>query len=278
MSQMQLCRTDPLVGLIYDLFSANMVRVPDSRIRPLSVVVHRSGRSSFLGSLLPLLSEARALGVRPGVSELTDIAGRRSRRVTLDLGLHILRGFLRGFGLPSAELASSLGDAAHLSFAFPSVRRVAYDIGALGWALAGRSIDRRNPAAAIVFGQSRYELLLIDSVLISSQISVVFSSDQGQRLNADANALGKIVNGLGGEVKASGDRAVELTLTSPQDLTFAFTCVRLFFDLDGRITAMPPDNRLRTLGDGAESVARVRYSPDRVLLSDRPGLLSWDVS
>ncbi|MEI8307315.1 MAG: hypothetical protein WCF99_09640 [Chloroflexales bacterium] len=277
MSLLHLCRTDPLVALIYDLFSANMVRVPDSRIRPLSVIVHRAGQSSFRGSLLPLLSEARALGVRPATSELTDIAGRRSRRVTLDLGLHILRGFLKGLGLPSAELASKLGDAAYLSFAFPSVRRVAYDIGALGWALAGRSIDRQNPAAAILFGRSRYELLLIDSILTSSQISVVFSKEQGQRLNIDTSALSNTFASVGGQVNSSDDSEVELTLTSPQDLTFAFTCVRLFFDLEGHITAMPPDNRLRTLGDGAESATQVRYSPDRVLLSNQPGLLSWDL-
>ncbi|MEI7770291.1 MAG: hypothetical protein WCI67_09905 [Chloroflexales bacterium] len=276
MSQLQLCRTDPLVAVIYDLFSANMVRVPDSRIRPLSVVVHRDGRSSFRGSLLPLLTEARALGVRPATSELTDVAGRRSRRVTLDLGLHILRGFLKGFGLPSAEFASGLGSAAYLTFSFPAVRRVAYDVSALGWALAGRCIDRQNPAAAVVFGQSRYELLLIDSVLTSSQISVVFSSDQGQHLNVDTSALNQMFASVGAQVNTSGDNDVELTLKSAQDLTFAFTCVRLFLDLEGRITAMPPDNRLRTLGGDDESAARVRYSPDRVLLSDRPGLLSWD--
>ncbi|MEI7644588.1 MAG: hypothetical protein WCJ55_09950 [Chloroflexales bacterium] len=276
MSQLQLCQTDPLVALIYDLFGANMVRVPDSRIRPLSVIAQRAGHSSFRGSLLPLLTDAQALGVLPATSELTDITGRRSRRVTLDLGMHILRGFLKGFGLPSAGLASKLGDAACLSFAFPAVRRVAYDISALGWALAGRRIDRLNPAAAIVFDQPRYELLLIDSILTSSQISVIISNDGGQRLNADASALGKIFVDMGAEVSASGDSGVELALKSPQDLTFAFTCVRLFFDQDGLITAMPPDSRLHTLGVAAESAAQVRYSPDRVLLNDRPGLLSWD--
>lgn len=275
MSQLHLCRADPLVALIYDLFSANMVRVPDSRIRPLSVIVHRAGRSSFRGSLLPLLTEARPLGVLPATSELTDIAGRRSRRVTLDLGLHILRGFLKGFGLPSAELAGGLGDAAYLSFAFPSVRRASYDIGALGWALAGRRIDRQNPAAAIAFGHSPYELLLIDSVLTSGQLSVVFSRERGQRLKVDVAALSQIFAGLGAQVGATGEAEVELVLKSPQELTFAFTCVRLFFDADGQITALPPDTSLRTLGDGAP--ARIRYSPDRVLLSDRPGLLIWDL-
>jgi hypothetical protein len=274
MNQLQLCRVDPLVSLIYDRFSANMVRVPDARIRPLSLIASRHGRSSWRGSLLPMLSEPRAFGLRPEVSQLTDVAGRRSRRVTLDLGLHILRGFLKGFGLPSTELSSTLGQAAYLTFAFPNVRRVSYDLGALGWALAGQRIERNNPAAAIFFGLNSYELLLIDSVLTSSEISVVFSNEDGSKVNVDVSALVKIF--AGAQASASGDTEAELILKSPQDLTFAFTCVRLFLNQEGLITAMPPEQRLRTLGAEAEPESRVRYSPDRVLLSDRPGLLTWE--
>lgn len=274
MNQLQLCRADPLVALVYDRFSANMVRVPDTRIRPLSVIASRHGRSSFRGTLLPLLSDSRVLGILPETSQLTDVAGRRSRRVTLDLGLHILRGFLKGFGLPSADVASKLGDAAYLTFAFPAVRRLAYDVGALGWALAGRQVDRTNPAAAIFFDSPRSELLLIDSVLVSDKLSVVFSNEGGHGLNLDVSALQQIF--AGAQVNANGGTEAELILSSTQELTFAFTCVRLFLDRDGMITALPPDLQIRTLGEGALAPTRIRYSPDRVLLSDRPGLLAWE--
>ncbi|RMD72614.1 MAG: hypothetical protein D6823_14800, partial [Chloroflexi bacterium] len=156
---LHLCTDDPLVSLVHDLFGANPVRVPDARIRPLSVVVHRRGRSIFRGSLLPLLTDSSPLSVQPSVAQLIDISGRRSRRVSLDLGLNILRGFLYGFGLPMTELTTSIQGATAISFAFPTAMRIAYDVNALGWALAGRVIDRTNPAAAILFEQTPYELL-----------------------------------------------------------------------------------------------------------------------
>lgn len=277
MSAISLCREDPLVSLVHDLFGANIVRVPDARVRPLSVVVHRAGRSFFRGSLLPLLADASPLGVQPVESLLTDISGRRSRRVSLDLGVHILRGFLKGFGMPSADLSTGLGDAAYLSFSFPAVRRTALDVNALGWALAGRRIDRRNPAAAILFEQPRYELLLIDSVLTSRQIAVVVSGARGQRLNVDLDALRQIVADLGGSVGASNDNNVELTLESKAELTFAFSCVRLFFDEEGQIGSIPPDHSRHTLG-AAELIEAllVRPAPERYLLSAQPSLLVWD--
>ncbi len=271
---LHLCTNDPLVTLVYDLFGANAVRVPDARIRPLSVVVHRNGRSIFRGSLLPLLTDSSPLSVQPAVSQLIDVSGRRSRRVSLDLGIHILRGFLYGFGAPTANLSTSLQGVSTVAFSFPTAMRVAYDVNALGWALAGRAIDRTNPAAAILFEQTPYELLLIDSVLTSRHITITLSGTKGQGLNVNIDALRQMISDLGGQIGISGDSELEMTLASPHDLTFAFSCVRLFFDDEGFITTMPPDLNRRVLGSTHGTM--VRYSPDRVLLSEQPGLLMWD--
>jgi hypothetical protein len=267
MTIINLCREDPLLSLVHELYGANVVRVPDARVRPLTVIVHRSRRSFLRGSLLPLLSDARPLGVQPELTELTDISGRRSRRVTLDLGLHILRGFLSGLGMPHADLTAGLEGAAYLSFAFPAARRLGLDVNALGVALAGRRIDQGNPAASILFTEPHYELLLIDSVLTSREIAIVISGARGQRLNFDLAALRTTLAEMGGSVGAATERDVELTLTSEAELTFAFSCVRLTLDAEGAILAIPPDHRTRTLSD---------LAPERILLSPGPGLLVWD--
>ncbi len=271
---LHLCANDPLLSLVHDLFGAHPVRVPDARIRPLSVVVHRHGRSFFRGSLLPLLTDSSPLSVQPSVSQVIDISGRRSRQVRLDLGLNILRGFLRGFGLPTTELTTSIQGATTVAFSFPTAMRIAYDLNALGWALAGRAIDPANPAAAILFEQKPYELLLIDAVLTSRHLTITLSGAKGQRLNVDVGALRQILDGVGGQASLNGESDVEITLASPHDLTFAFSCVRLFFNADGYITSMPPDLSRRVLSSSSEAL--VRYSPDRVLLSAQPGLLVWD--
>lgn len=267
MTAIPICRDDPLVAIVHDMYGANLVRVPDARVRPLSVVVHRNGRSFFRGSLLPILDDARPLGVLPEVTHLTDIAGRRSRRLTLDLGLQLLRGFLRGLGLPHAGLEVSLLGAAYLSFAFPSARRHALDAGALGRALAGRRVDRANPAATIFFEQRPFELLLVDSVLTSQQIAVILSGARGRRLNLDLVALRQALAEIGGTLGSSSDSAVELILQSEHELTFAFTCVQVALADDGSIAAIPPDERTRTLSE---------LFPASQQLSHGPGLLVWD--
>jgi hypothetical protein len=267
MTLITLCREDPLLSLVHELYGASVVRVPDARVRPLSVIVHRRGRSFLRGALPPLLADRAPLGVEPALTELTDISGRRSRRVTLDLGLHILRGFLAGLGVPHADLSARLEGAAYLSFAFPAARRLAVDVNALGVALAGRRLDQGNPAAAILFAPPRYDLLLVDSVLTSRAIAIVISGARGQRLNLDLAALRHALAEIGGSVGAATDHNVELTLSSPAELTFAFSCVRLTLDPDGAILAIPPDHRTRTLSD---------LAPERVRLSPAPGLLMWD--
>ncbi|WP_129671304.1 hypothetical protein [Candidatus Chloroploca sp. Khr17] len=268
MTIIPLCREDPLTGLVHDLFNANIVRIPDARVVPLTVLLHHHKRTYFRGSLLPMLEDARPLGLPIEESLLTDISGRRSRKVNLDLGLHILRGFLRGFGLPYADLEAGFAGAAHLTFAFPEARRRAVDPNALGWALTERRIDRQNPAASILFNESGYELLLIDSILISRQISIVLSSARGRRLNVDMSVLRETMTELGGSVGANSDSDLELTLQSQAELTFAFTCVRVIFSSEGEIIALPPDPQQRTL-----SLAEPQ---PHVVLSHGPGLLIWD--
>lgn len=272
MTHVPLCREDPLLSLLDELFGVNLVRVPDARVQPLTVVAERRGRCFFRGSLLPLLADARPLGLEPADSPVADLAGRRSRRVTFDLGAHILRGFLKGFGLPSAELTAALAGAGALSFSFDNVRRRSLDLNALGWALAGRQIDRENPAAAIFFGWPACRLLLIDTVLTSRRVTVTLSGDSGSQVGVDVSALRQIVAGLDGRVEGGGDHEVSVSLEHPTDLTFAFSCVRFELDAHGRIATMPPDVGQHILGSAYADASW----PGRVLLGERPGLVVWD--
>lgn len=284
MSIINLCQRDPLLNLLYDLFHANIVRVPDARLQPLAVIAQRGSRSFFRGDLAPLLTDQAPLNVEPSATLLSDLSGRRSRRVTLDLGLHLLRGFLRGFGLPGADLTSALGDGATLAFALPAIRRVAVDVNALGRELMGRMIDFDNPAAACfrATGAARatgafhtmepYRLLLIDAVLMSAQLAIVIGGGKGQALAFDMSALKKLAAEVGATLKTRHNAEAELTLSSPHALTFAFSCVQLRLDDLGAIVAMPPDHSRRTLGADPGPAEL----PERVMLSAGPGLVLWD--
>jgi hypothetical protein len=55
--------------------------------------------------------------------------------------------------------------------------------------------------------------------------------------------------------------------------------VQLYLNELGKITSMPPEFDVllsRSMLPPSRSEGELLYSPDRVLLSDQPGLLAWD--
>src|SRR2546423_1681464 len=99
---LDICRGDPLVDTLMGLFHANILRVPEERVRSLSVVASFEGKSSFRGTLAPLLKGNLPVDIPISISRMADLSGKSSRKVNLNLGVQILEGFLQGFSLPSA--------------------------------------------------------------------------------------------------------------------------------------------------------------------------------
>src|SRR5262245_25223330 len=126
MAFLKLC-DDKLVTTLRDVFNANIVRVPEERVRPLTVIASRDGRSDFRGALALLLKNGQPLSVQMQNSRVADVSGKRSRLISLDLGLQILEGFLKGFGVPSAGLATKFSGASAVSFTFKDVNRAYVD-------------------------------------------------------------------------------------------------------------------------------------------------------
>lgn len=270
MAFLKLCDGDPLVGALHDALGANVVRVPDGRLRPLSVLLHTESHTLLRGALGPLLAGPTPPALPETRTPVADVAGRRSRRVALDLGLYLLRGLLRGLGLPvpTGGLALRLDGVTAMTFSLPAVERAAVDLGELGAALAGRRIDAGNPAARPFFEEPAPALLLVDSVLTASAISVELEGGRSRRLAVDVGGLQQLLGGLGGTVQIADAPGYGLRFAGQRPATFAFTCVRLRHDGEGRIDALLPDLPLRTLG------ARAARAPAHALLGAGPGLLS----
>ncbi len=114
----KLCNDDQLVKTLHGVFKANIVRIPEARIQPLGAVASTPEGPRFWGYLHELVEGT--LEARGAIQEsrMADIAGKRSRSVNLDLGLQILDGFLRGFGLPSTGIAAKFAGAKTVSFSF----------------------------------------------------------------------------------------------------------------------------------------------------------------
>jgi hypothetical protein len=281
MAFLGLCPGDTLTTTLREVFGANIVRVPEERIQPLCVIASMEGRSKFRGALAPLVSGQPELAFDPTHvidSQMADVSGKRSRKVNLELGLRILEGFLQGFGVPSAGVSARLQGASEVSFSFRNVRRRYVDNNWLGRVLAGRVIDRNNPAAEIFFGEDGYSFLVVDSVITSSDFSISVERTAAQGFNLDVPAIQTLVAQAKAGVEVTTSSGFDLIFQGEKSLSFAFSCVRLYLNKAGKITSMPPefdvvlDRGLLPSMTGHELL----YSPDRVLLSEKPGLMAWD--
>lgn len=279
MSFLDLC-DDPLVKTLQEVFGTTIIRVPEERIRPLTVVASDGRRSSFRGELAPLLINASSFNVPMSTSQMADVSGKRSRKVSIDLGLKILEGFLKGFGVPAAGITVKLEGASEVSFSFKGVNRIFVDINVLGRALTSRQIDLQNPAASIFSQAGTYTFLVIDSVIASSDFSISVDKTSSQGFKLDVPAIQTIVSQANAEVKVSTTSGYDLVFQGNKLLAFAFSCVRLYLDENGTITAMPPEADVPALSRKLRDIQKpdhvIIYSPDRVILRTKPGLLSWD--
>ncbi len=278
MSFLGLCDGDPLVTVLKDLFGSNIVKVPEERIKPLCVVASSGRRTAFRGKLSPLLVGNPELNIQISSSRMADLSGKSSRKVNLALGLEILEGFLKGFGIPSAGINLKLQGAEKVSFHFKNVVRDFLDVNVLGKMLSEQIVDEDSPAASIFFGETAYAFLVIDSVITSSDFAINLEKGHDHSFKLDVPAIQTLVAQANAGMEVNTTTGYDLIFKGPEQLAFAFSCVKLYLDQAGRITSMPPAGEIPTLRVyfGRTKEHKIDYSPDRVLLNPEPAMLAWD--
>jgi hypothetical protein len=268
-----LCKGDQVVDLLHDYFGANVLRVPEERIQPLTVVARRNGKRAFRGELKHLLVDDAAEELPPQVSKVAELSGKRTRSVELGLGLDILGGFLSGFGVPSAGIAGHFKGAKEISFRFADVQRRWIDPGLLGRRLDRNRIDRDSAAAVMYFGAEPWQLLVVDSIITSNQFTISATGSVEEDVEIDVPAIQEVVGQAKAKVAVTSGASSEVSFSGEQRLTFAFTLQRLYLEDSGEIFMIDPDDSF--LSSRAAEGGVVPVTP-RVLLSREPGLLEWD--
>lgn len=267
-----LCRDDELVNTLRELFRANIVRIPEERLQPLRVIGQQGERLSYIGALEPLLKHGNELEqLEPNRSRVADVAGRQSRSVNFNLGLDILQGFLHGFGLPAASIATKFAGATKVSFAFQDVMRLYIDASMIGRALRRAQLDPISPAARAFLPPDPMTMLLIDSVITSKDFTISVTESESEQFDLDVSGIQQIVSGASTGVKVSTSSGRDITFKGNNGLTFAFSCQKIEFLLDGSISRLAPDPNARALS-GEEEAASL--SP--VLIGDEPGMLELE--
>src|SRR5947209_4413934 len=114
----KLCKGgDDVLKPLFEAYGANILRVPEARVKPLTVFARQGDRHVFRGRLGPLLVGRRLPTMRPEESPMAEVSGKRTRKVGIGMGLDILQGLLAGLGLPAADVAAEMSSARQVSFA-----------------------------------------------------------------------------------------------------------------------------------------------------------------
>lgn len=240
MAFFRLCDDDPFVSELRDVFRANVLRIPEERIVPLTVLVSTRQGVRFVGSIGSLLAgpplDVAAADVKE--SDMASLNNRRSRLLESEMGLKVLSGLLSGMaGRDVPEVSAHLKEAKSIRFCFPTVNRRYIEIGRIGQLLADRELNHAN----LLFGallDPKATVRLIDSVITSRDFEIDLGDDGNAKLKVDAGRLREILAGAKVEVEATD--AKHLSFSSKHDLSFAFTCVNVGLSQDGAIRAIAP--------------------------------------
>jgi hypothetical protein len=271
-----LCKNDPIVDTLRGVFGANIVRVPDSRVKPLVALAVKDDKTTYWGELGDLLAggeppELAALPAAP--SRMADIAGKRSSQVSAEIGLNILDGFLRGFGIPSAGIKAKFSSAKKVSFTFGDVQRRAVSPAAVGNILDGKAVDPDGPATELYFGDDPYALVVVDSVITSSDFTISVDESKEGSAGIDVPAIQAAVADVKAEVAVSSSSSTAITFKGEEHLTFAFTALRFYLDADGRIKIVPAGTDMQMFL--APGNAKVRLTPNQ-FTSDEFAMMEFE--
>ena len=248
-----LCSGDPLSEMVREQFSANLLRIPEERVKPMRVFAGHNGKIAFRGELVYLVKGEPALTFPEEnfvTSRMADASGKKSKSVSLEFGLDILSGFLRGFaqgfGIPPAKFATAFSGASKVAFSFKGVWRKWVDMGAVGNKLAGRYLNEENPTAKI-FLSEKYAFLLIESTITSSDFSMSVEKARSDDFEINISLVKDIVGEAGAAVEVRSTSKRDVTFEGKEPLPFAFTCCRIYLDENHKFDSIPPESDVRAL-------------------------------
>jgi hypothetical protein len=280
-----MCEDDPVREALKGVFrNATLVSVPEERIAPLLMVTARKGKFALIGMVSDAVT-GDPLAIPPDFirpSRMPDLSGKKSRSVNVDLGLKIMEGFLRGFGISAPQITAKFEGAREVSFSFGNVVNYYVSNVQLGRLLEGRSIDSNNPALEMFFDEDPPPLLVLNSTVTSSDFTISVEKKRTEDFQLDVPAIQQVVADLNVGVTVSTSSGLDIKFQGDKDLGFAFTAVRFYLDSDGRIVSMPPDWLIQELDHNLDELAGpnvvVTYAPDEVSLGppDQAALLEWD--
>jgi hypothetical protein len=275
----------PLEAAVKESFpGAAVVAIPEERIQPLLVITNCRGKLSLFGDLslavagdpLPITPEMIASSAVPGV------AGKKTHSFDVGMGLTILGGVLQSFGVDPPQVSAKFDGARELAFSFGGVVDRYIDNFRLGRLVQDRLLDTADPALSAFFGDDACPMIVLNSVLTSSELTVSVERKSDPSFQLQVPAIKDLVGSLNANVEVTSSSALAITFKGDAHIGFAFRALHLYVDENGRIKGMPPNEIVPELAAHFDRISgpemRFVYAPDHAVLGpeEQSALLEWD--
>ena len=264
---------DPFLQQLHSTFNATPVIPPSSRdIDLLFLISHRGQKTTSLGPLAEVLHPGVSpLSPSTVSSEIAQIAINKTSDFSLELGFQILPEVFKGFNLDMEPVKGAFEGGKELSFAFLNVRRVRVFPVTLGSALMHQRINTDHPSIKNIL--SKKGLYLVTSLIQSNEFSLTLNKTRNAEVNFEA-AVQQLADA---NFTIDSNRSSDFSIThkGSEYLTFAFSCVELEVEKDGKMSI----NREVTWkkGEDEDGQATESQDPEISFMNPKlPAILAWD--
>jgi len=269
MSIFKLCKKDPLISLLRDTFQANPIRIPEERIKPLTIIAATKNKFEFIGNITPLFKTNSKLNTKILESQMADVSATKSRSVELDLGLQIMDGFLKGMGCNSGSLDSHFIGTEEVSFSFKNVKRKYVDRGELLKELKHKKFAKDLPLIASFINDDR-KCIIITDIITSNSFTISKNGASGNNLAFDLPQIQGYFSSTT-NIMVETNSGLEISFTGAKELAFAFAAVEVGIDEDGSIYSDVATNRVVLT-----TVPNVDQENAKLFLIEESGMLEFE--
>ncbi len=263
---MRICK-NKFTDHLRDIFDANPLKQPNPRYTPLNLIEIKDKRTFPLGRLDDLIHDDQVLDIPINKEPMSAISSSWSKKANIDVGVNLLSGFFKGFGLDIVGISASFKNAKQFSFSFEEVERHYFDPLRLGKVLSDNAVkvNTENIFINKIMASGKHRLGLITDAIVSNNFSVATFSDSDTSADIDVPAIKNYIADLNTKttIEKNGNNVIKFV--QPNPIPFAFSCVELKIDDDGNFIAGEWLENLRSLTGSNESSNR---RIPRVLLDD----------
>lgn len=228
---MRICKNE-ITDLIRKHFGANPMKIPESRVQPLTLIEIRDEKTEFLGAFDHLLKDEWAEVPKIKESDVSEVSGVQTKIVPLTFGFDILKNFLKAFGIDPGVISASLKNTKTLSFSFESVKRRYVEPLTLGKSISKNGLlgDTDNIFIQKIIQDNDSKLGLIIDVLVSNNFMVSSFEENEAKAEINIPLINEYLSKVKLDVEVEKRSSHMVKFRRKTYLTFAFSCVELKID------------------------------------------------